>query len=153
TKPAIASCGSCHDDVNFTTGANHPAGPQPDGSCAGCHQPQGSKEWDAGIKTAHVVPLTSSQLKGYNAQIVSASNVGAGKKPTVNFKLTNGDGTAVDPGYFKNSANGSLNILLGGRTTDYLNPGALANGQPFREAAQNATYDAASGIASYTFTN
>ncbi len=35
--PTIAVCTSCHDDVNFTTGANHAAGPQSEESCAACH--------------------------------------------------------------------------------------------------------------------
>jgi len=37
TPPTIAVCTSCHDAVDFTTGANHPAGPQPEESCANCH--------------------------------------------------------------------------------------------------------------------
>ena len=37
TPPTIAVCTSCHDDVDFTTGTNHPAGPQPEESCANCH--------------------------------------------------------------------------------------------------------------------
>jgi OmcA/MtrC family decaheme c-type cytochrome len=153
TYPSVAACGSCHNDVNFTTGANHQAGAQPDGSCASCHQPQGSVEWDAGIKNAHVVPLHSAQLKGFKAKILSVTNAGPGKKITVAFQLQNGDGSFVDPGYFKNTANGTLNILLGGPTSDYVNAGMLANGQPFREDAKNATYDPATGIATYAFTN
>ncbi|HEX7615104.1 MAG TPA: OmcA/MtrC family decaheme c-type cytochrome, partial [Thermoanaerobaculia bacterium] len=151
TFPSIAACGSCHDDLNFVTGANHAAGPAADGSCTTCHKPQGDVEWDAGIKNAHVVPLHSAQLKGFNAKILSATNVGPGKKPTVTFQLTNGDGSFVDPGYFKVAANGSLNIILGGPTSDYTNPGELAAGQPFRDAAQTATYNAADGTAVYTF--
>lgn len=37
TPPTISVCTSCHDDVNFTTGANHAAGPQSESSCVGCH--------------------------------------------------------------------------------------------------------------------
>lgn len=37
TPPTIAVCTSCHDDVDFTTGANHAAGPQSEGSCVDCH--------------------------------------------------------------------------------------------------------------------
>jgi OmcA/MtrC family decaheme c-type cytochrome len=37
TPPTIAVCTSCHDDVDFTTGANHAAGPQPESSCVVCH--------------------------------------------------------------------------------------------------------------------
>ncbi len=153
TNPSVAACGSCHDDVNFTTGAKHAAGPATDATCASCHTPQGSVEWDAGIKNAHVVPLKSAQLKGYKASIVSVTNVGPGKKPVVTFKLQNGDNTPVDPGYFKVTANGSVNIILGGPTSDYTNPGEAAAGQPFRENASGATYNAANGTAVYTFTN
>ena len=154
TYPAIASCGSCHKDVNFTTGANHAAGPAADGTCATCHQPQGSVEWDAGIKNAHIVPLLSSQLKGYTAKILSLTNAGPGKKITITYALANGDGTFVDPGYFKVTANGSLGIILGGNTLDYLN-GGVAGGQPIRETtmAANSTYNATTGVATYTFTN
>ncbi len=37
TPPTISVCTSCHDDVDFTTGANHPAGPQKESSCVACH--------------------------------------------------------------------------------------------------------------------
>lgn len=154
TYPSIAACGSCHNDLNFTTGANHPAGPAADGTCASCHQPQGSVEWDAGIQNAHVVPLLSKQLKGYTAQILSVANAGPGNKITITYKLQNGDGSFVDPGYFKVSANGSLAVILGGNTLDYLNDG-VAGGQPIRETtlAANSTYNATTGQAVYTFTN
>lgn len=154
TYPSSAACGSCHDDVNFATGANHAnVGPSTDATCKDCHTPQGDVEWDAGIKNAHVVPLHSKQLKGFKASIVSVTNVGPGKKPVVTFKLQNGDGTPVDPGVFKVAANGTLNIILGGPTSDYTNVGEAAAGQPFREAMQNATYNAGDGTAVYTFTN
>jgi OmcA/MtrC family decaheme c-type cytochrome len=153
TYPSVAACGSCHDNVNFTTGANHAAGPAADGTCATCHQPQGNTEWDAGIKNAHIVPLLSKQLKGYTAQILSVTNAGPGKKITVTFKLQNGDGSFVDPGVYKVTANGSISIKLGGPTSDYTNPGMSADAQPFSESVQTATYNATTGIATYTFTN
>ena len=157
TKPSIAACGSCHSDVNFVTGANHVAGPATDGSCASCHQPEGSVEWDTGIKNAHVVPLHSKQLKGYTATILSVSNAGPGKKITVKFQLKNGDGSFVDPNIYKVSANGSLSIKLGGPTSDYTNVDMMPNGQPFSEspatAAVPAVYDPATGTATYTFVN
>ena len=50
TNPTRAACGSCHDDVNFATGANHPGGPQfDDNHCATCHIPQGEMDFDASI--------------------------------------------------------------------------------------------------------
>ncbi len=153
TYPSIAACGSCHNDVNFTTGANHVAGPATDGSCATCHTPQDDHEYGPGIKTAHVVPVKSSQLKGYTAQITSVTNAGPGKKITVTFKLRNGDGSFVDPGVYKVSANGSISIKLGGPTSDYTNPGMNAAGQPISESVQTAAYNATTGLATYTFTN
>ena len=153
TYPSIAACGSCHDEANFTTGEGHAAGPAADGTCATCHQPQGNTDWDAGIKNAHVVPLHSAQLKGYKASILSVTSVAPGQKPVVTFKLANGDGSPVDPGVYRVAANGTLNIIMGGPTTDYLNAGEAAAGQPFRENAATATYNAANGTAVYTFTN
>ena len=140
TNPSSAACGSCHDDVNFATGANHPAGAQPDSSCAGCHRPQGDQEWDTSVIGAHTVPTKSTQLKGINATILSVTNTAPGQKPTIRFQLTQNDGTAIDPSTFGSD----LNALAGGPTTDYAR-------QPFREKASGATVVA--GVASYTFTN
>ncbi len=35
--PTAESCGSCHDDVNFETGANHIAGARTNAECSTCH--------------------------------------------------------------------------------------------------------------------
>jgi OmcA/MtrC family decaheme c-type cytochrome len=148
TKPSRAACGSCHDDLNFVTGANHPGGIQADDSaCASCHNPEGSKEWDAGIKTAHTVPDSSKQLPGLNAAIVGVTNVGPNKKPTVTFKLTNGDGSIVDPAHIGASA--SLSLLLAGPTTDYGDK-QTAPAQPISESAVGASFNGT--VATYTFT-
>jgi OmcA/MtrC family decaheme c-type cytochrome len=143
THPARAPCGACHDDINWVTGENHEGGPQADDSaCAKCHVPQGDTEYDAGIKTAHTVPYRSLQLKGLNATILDVTNVGPGKKPVLTFKLTEKDGTILDPKGF--GLNSSVNALLGGPTTDY----AI---DPFRENIAGATFNGS--IATYTFTN
>jgi predicted CXXCH cytochrome family protein len=42
-KPSREVCGSCHDDVNFATGANHGGGAQlTDNNCAVCHPAAGA---------------------------------------------------------------------------------------------------------------
>ncbi len=65
TEPTRVTCGSCHDDVNFATGANHPAGAYPDDTkCSTCHVPQGTTDFDASIIGAHVVPTDSSPAFG-----------------------------------------------------------------------------------------
>jgi OmcA/MtrC family decaheme c-type cytochrome len=140
--PGRAACASCHDEVNFVTGANHPGGPQADDTqCAACHAPEGGREWDASIKGAHTNPIHSSQLKGLNATILSVSNNGPGQKPTVTFKLTQNDGSFVTP----LSLGSNLNLLMGGPTSDY----AI---DPIRQRADGAAYDAGTGVATYTFT-
>ena len=130
TYPSQAACGACHDNINWTTGENHPAGVQPDSSCASCHQPVGDREWDASVQGAHTVPYESTQLKGLNAQIVSVTNTAPGQKPVVTFKLTENDGTILPPGPFTSN----LNVLMGGPTTDY----AI---NPYRERADGAAFD------------
>ena len=145
TYPAIAPCQSCHDDVNFGTGENHAAGPQPDGSCASCHHPMGEREYDASIMGAHTVPYKSTQLKGLNSEIVSVANAAPGQMATVVFKITEGDGTPVPPASFTTeSGSSNLNMLMGGPTTDY----AI---NPVRERADDASFDGT--MATFTFTN
>jgi len=142
TFPSQAACGSCHDNVNFATGENHAGGPQADDSqCATCHQPQGSREYDASIIGAHTVPYKSAQLKGLNAEILSVANARPGQHPTIVFRLTENDGTVVAP----SSLGSDLKVLMDGPTSDYPM-------QPFREEAQTATVGSG-GAASYTFAN
>jgi len=141
TYPSRAACASCHDDINWTTGANHPAGAQADDSkCASCHVPQGDQEFDASIQGAHTVPYKSKQLKGLHAEIQSVSNAVPGQKPTVTFKITQNDGSSVATATFGSN----LNLLMGGPTTDY-------SINPFREAASKASFNGT--VAVYTFTN
>lgn len=115
TNPSRQACGSCHDSVNWETGENHEGGAAADDSaCADCHVPEGEFEFDASVKGAHVVPTKSAQLKGLKIEILGVTNVGPDKAPVVTFKVTNGDGSMVDP-----KTLGRLRFLLGGENTDY----------------------------------
>ena len=127
TYPSRAACGSCHDNINWVTGQNHPAGPQPnDLSCASCHPPQGDLEWDAAITNAHTVPTKSAQLKGLKATIMGVTGATAGGNLTVTFKVTNNDGSPVDVTKLN-----SFNFLVGGPTKEYT--------QFFNESGKTAT--------------
>ncbi len=138
TRPNRAACASCHDDVNFETGANHVAGPQADDrACASCHRPQGDVEFDASVKGAHTIPEESTQLKGLKTEIMSVDSAAPGRKPVVTFKVTNGDGSIVNP-----SSLASMQLLLGGPTTD--------NSTYVRENARTAPFNGTT--ATYTFT-
>jgi OmcA/MtrC family decaheme c-type cytochrome len=140
TNPGREACGSCHDDINWVTGANHPAGAQADDkACASCHQPEGV-EFDASIKGAHTVPFKSKQLKGLNATVVSVTDMAAGKHPTAVFKLTNNDGTAVD-----GTKLATFSPILAGPSSSY--------SKYYREnAITKGVFSAAAGTTSYTFT-
>jgi OmcA/MtrC family decaheme c-type cytochrome len=144
TLPTRATCGSCHDDVDFATGAKHPGGPQPDDkSCSTCHTPDSGHEFDASIKGAHTVPGKSKQLKGIVATIVSITNLAAGKKPTVVFDIHNSDGTAIDGTKLTAFA-----PMYAGPTSNYktfIRESALASGKT------PGTFNSATGTTSYTF--
>lgn len=118
-QPTIEACGSCHDDVNFATGANHVAGPYSDNSkCATCHKPTGSFEYDASVTGAHTVPYKSSQLQFPKLTILTLTNTTPGKNPTVTFKITDKNGAAMDPAAFGGSL-GRFSANLAGPTEDY----------------------------------
>jgi OmcA/MtrC family decaheme c-type cytochrome len=152
TKPTRTTCGSCHDNVNFATGANHPGGAEPnDNLCSTCHVPQGASDFDASIVGAHVVPTDSSLLSGLSATIMSVMNGTAGSTPTVTFTLTNTRGNGVPI-----SALGSLSLTMAGPTTDYgytiFGSDTASTPGYVTESATSASCSAA-GTCVYTFTH
>jgi OmcA/MtrC family decaheme c-type cytochrome len=115
TKPTRASCGSCHDDVNFATGQNHVNLPQPtDNLCANCHIPEGELEFDASIKGAHTIPRFSRDLPGVKFEIIEVKNTGPGQKPSVTLKITDNSGFPIET-----SQMSSLSLVIAGPNTDY----------------------------------
>ncbi len=140
-NPTMNACGACHDDINWTTGAGHAAGPQANNdACATCHQPEGP-EFGPSVKGAHTIPLKSSQLAGLKVQLVSASNMKAGQKPTAVFKVTDNKGVAIDATKLS-----TFSPILAGPTTSYR--------YYCRETGKTTgTFDAATGNTTYTFTN
>ncbi|HEX8029202.1 MAG TPA: OmcA/MtrC family decaheme c-type cytochrome, partial [Vicinamibacterales bacterium] len=142
TKPGREACGSCHDDINWVTGANHAAGAQlNDSQCASCHQPSSEAEFDASIKGAHTIPLKSKQLKGITATVVSTTNMAAGKKPTAVFLLKNADGTFIDA-----TKLATFSPILAGSTSDY-------TWYRREDGRTTGVFDATTGTTTYTFTN
>ena len=119
TTPTRAACGSCHDDVNFATGANHAGGPQVDDTqCTNCHIPQGELEFDASILGAHTIPDQSSTIPGLNFTLTKVVNGGAGQKPTVTFTARDNSGKSIPMSAFTASG-GSLSLTMAGPTSDY----------------------------------
>ena len=142
-KPTRAACGSCHTDVNFADGTNHPGGAQSDDSnCTSCHSEGGS----AGpVLTAHRYDADGDYARGPDAMVVkraagkfqltihSISNTSPGSTPTVTYSIaydTDGSGSWEDserldvlgPASRLDSANGaSVNLDLAWSTDDYTN--------------------------------
>lgn len=113
TKPSAAACGACHDNVDFATGAGHPAGAQPDSACATCH-PADGPEFGASVTGAHTIPERSSQLRGVTFNLLGVSNTGPGQTPTVAFNIKDKQGAAIDPAEMAR-----LGFNLAGPTYDY----------------------------------
>jgi OmcA/MtrC family decaheme c-type cytochrome len=138
TKPTRATCGSCHDDVNFVTGQNHAAGPQPsDNLCANCHIPEGELEFDASVKGAHTVPRFSQDLPGVKFEILEVKDTQPGQKPSVTLKITDNSGFPIET-----SQMSSLSLVIAGPNTDYAT-----------YWSENVlTTPSSNGIVNYTFT-
>jgi OmcA/MtrC family decaheme c-type cytochrome len=149
TNPTRVACGSCHDDVNFANGDNHPGGPQLDDTlCATCHIPQGEIDFDASIIGAHVAPTSSSLLSGLVVNITNIANGTAGSKPVVSFTVQDGSANPVPL-----SKLASISFTMAGPTSDYgyttfgnaTTPGYVT------ESAAQASCDTSSNC-TYTFT-
>ncbi|MGC9950483.1 MAG: OmcA/MtrC family decaheme c-type cytochrome [Bryobacteraceae bacterium] len=160
TEPTRAACGSCHDNVNFATGANHPGGFQTDDSqCATCHVPQDDEIFDASIMGAHVVPTDTAalypqnpdtQIAGLQLAITGVTNTQAGQNPTVAFTVQDNSG--------KNIALSQLSTIqftMAGPTTDYGLPTTFGTSTTPGYVTESAAKAACSsgGACTYTFTN
>jgi OmcA/MtrC family decaheme c-type cytochrome len=121
-KPNRAVCGACHDDVNFATGEKHIGGPQfDDNLCANCHNSTASRDFDASIPGAHVVPNNSTSLPGIVMKIVKVENTNPGNSPKVTFTVNDKAGNALDISKFAR-----MRVLLSGQTVDYkTGPGGI----------------------------
>lgn len=144
--PSIAGCGSCHDDVDFSTGANHgppgnEGGAQTDITCLGCHKIDGTGIAPSAAQ-AHIIPASAPKVASgkfqYNIIAICGTAVDAdpvcapNSTPTVTFSVS--DPTGGIHGYGGNNTNynifadpefttagASLNILTAWDTRDYTN--------------------------------
>ena len=149
--PSIGACGSCHDNVNFQTGANHSAanlGNLTDGDCATCHGPTSTISTSKGslqVAATHVNPIREwAKQFAYNIKSVSVSTTAS----KVTFSVTDPTKathvwniladepfTYCDPNSPGNSQGTVTNVgmLIAWSTTDYTNTGsaAMSEAQPF----------------------
>jgi OmcA/MtrC family decaheme c-type cytochrome len=124
TEPTRAACGSCHDDVNFASGVNHPGGFQSDDTqCANCHMPQGETPFDASIMGAHVVandtpaaypPNPDTLISSVVVTITGVTKTTAGQNPVVAYTVKDIKGNPLALSSLED-----LDFTMAGPTTDY----------------------------------
>ena len=88
-----ATCGSCHDDIDFAAG-DHIGGINDDSACAACHGEDATV--DGGIWRVSVVHQIPEAIaaEAFKYEVVSVTNTAAGQAPTVRLRVidpTNGD--------------------------------------------------------------
>lgn len=145
--PARASCGSCHDDVDWDS---HKGGQPDDSRCGSCHAPTANAS--AYNKHRQLRDVAGAQFK---AEILNISSTGPGEFPTVTYKISNPDtgeayDLANDPAFTQQDGSSRLAISLGWSTSDYHNTG---NGSPYASTiSENGLAGTPNGDGSYSVT-
>lgn len=143
-NPSMEACGSCHDDVNFATGANHVNLPQIDNKqCANCHTSQATLDFDASVPGAHLIPENSASLPGLVTKILKVDNATPGNSPVVTFSVTDKSGNPVDIGTIT-----SIRVVMSGNNVDY----GVAPAGMTRVSEDPSKTPGSSGTYAYTMT-
>jgi len=99
--PTGAACGSCHIDVDFTTGENHEGGARPDSDCSTCHPATGIG-YGMSVADAHTTTPAEMNVPEYSVSLditppANNSYYVAGEEPEVRVTLTDyATGNPVD---------------------------------------------------------
>jgi OmcA/MtrC family decaheme c-type cytochrome len=158
--PTRVACGSCHDDVDFATGTNHPVVQLDDNNCSGCHIPMSGTDFDISVTGSHTIPLRAKSLPGVNFDIsdvrsaeTGSTQVRPGEHAEVTFSIKTDAGEVLTPEEMN-----SVSLVISGPTTDYFiqnyeGSGAVPGEDYFlREAGlASATGPDADGNFVYTF--
>lgn len=133
SNPSAEACGTCHDNVNFTTGQGHSAAnlAVTDADCATCHGPTSTiSNGSLQVVAAHQLPVDTAAQK-FQYSIVSVSNTAPGKTPSVTIKVvdpTNGNAPydiTQAGGPFK-LAGSALRVDVAWSTVDFNNIGTTS---------------------------
>jgi len=111
--PSAGSCTSCHNNVDLASGKNHKMGPASEGTCIGCHQPEGP-EFGPSVAGAHTFPGFSAQLPGVVFEILKIDGGKAGDNPTVTFSIRTRKSEPLDAAKMAN-----LRLVVAWPTSDY----------------------------------
>lgn len=146
TAPNTSACTSCHDNVDLATGENHLGGPQADGTCSICHQPDGG-EFDASVTGAHTIPLHSAQVKQVTLELLGVDGAAPGGSPSVTFKVSDSSGKVWAPADLD-----YLAVTMAGPSSDYTTRITETINRKPAEFSPAVT-EAGDGAYTYTFTN
>jgi OmcA/MtrC family decaheme c-type cytochrome len=169
TVPTMEACGACHDNVNFTTGANHSSADivANDSQCTTCHGPTSTIDnSQLQVIAAHVIPeLVFQKRISYN--IIKASNTAPGQKPVIQFSVTDPTNSnkpwnllTDEPFAYCTNPNfgmANLNLAIAWSTTDYTNVGSGVTSEAAEPISLPVTCAAtpptANGDGTYTITS
>jgi len=131
SAPSAAACGSCHDNVNFTTGEGHSGANivANDTQCSTCHGPASTIDNGAlQVVAAHHTPVDAAIAK-FQYTVVSITNTAPGQTPVATIKVT--DPTNSNAPYDITSTTGpfqaagsALNLDIAWNTIDFNNVGS-----------------------------
>jgi OmcA/MtrC family decaheme c-type cytochrome len=79
------ACGSCHNDVNFDTGAGHGGVAATDDQCGSCHGPTSS--FGLRADDVHFDPLLRAGEK-FRYEVLNVADSAPGQRPTVTIRVT-----------------------------------------------------------------
>ena len=157
TVATAETCGSCHDDVDFVTGAGHGPGiPSNDTQCTSCH----ANNPDSVLETrqAHRI-LTQEGAARYSLNILGIDFPGPGSAPTATFSITDpqDDDRPYDLANDAQLATSTLRFFVAWNTVDYTNrDNGSGNAQPestnvyedgVLQATENGDYTYTLGLA------
>ncbi len=80
--PSQAACGSCHDNLDFST---HAGGQPDDSGCASCHA---DGQIAGSVAQSHAL-LVRDESSNYLPEILAINNTAPGEFPSIDFRITN----------------------------------------------------------------
>ena len=90
-RPNRASCGACHDNVNFDDGTNHVGGRQlTNAMCANCHSPEDINRYHINTVASPNNPEVPPNVSNFAYELVAAT-VDADNNAVVDFSLLRDD--------------------------------------------------------------
>ena len=146
--PTMEACGSCHDDVDFTT---HEGGQADNSGCQSCHNVSGIAGSVADVHRNKALEASSQ----YAIAVSSITNTAPGEFPVITFSVINPENNdapydiLADPVW----TSGRLRAALSWSTDDFTNTGASEDGKPFYARTDALINSVDNGDGTYTLTS